>query len=78
VRFFHFLNSNSNFEFGPVRNRTEPEPVRIGRTGSHGFGPIPTVSGPVPTDSVNPDPNTAVDQISLSSGPTIDEIPSCL
>jgi hypothetical protein len=28
VRFFHFLNSNSKFEFGPVGNR----------------GPVPTVS----------------------------------
>jgi hypothetical protein len=40
--FFHFLNSNSNFEFGPVGNRFGP------------VGPVPTVSGPVPTGSVNP------------------------
>jgi hypothetical protein len=44
VRFFHFLNLNSNFEFEPVGNQPEPEPV----------GPVPTVSGPVPTGSVNP------------------------
>jgi hypothetical protein len=36
--FFYFLNSNSNFEFGPVGNWPEPEPVRTGRTGSHRFG----------------------------------------
>jgi hypothetical protein len=40
--FFHFLNSNSNFEFGLVGNRFGP------------VGPVPTVSGPVPTGSVNP------------------------
>jgi hypothetical protein len=33
VRFFHFLNSKSNFEFGPVGNRPESA-----RTGSHRFG----------------------------------------
>jgi hypothetical protein len=43
--FFYFLNSNSNFEFGPVGNR--PEPVRT-------VAPVPRVSGPVPTGSVNP------------------------
>jgi hypothetical protein len=42
VRIFHFLNSNSNFEFGPVENWSGP------------VGPVPTVSGPVPTGSVNP------------------------
>jgi hypothetical protein len=29
--FFIFLNSNSNFEFGPVGNRSEPEPDRYDR-----------------------------------------------
>jgi hypothetical protein len=38
VRLFHFLNLNSNFEFGPVGNRPEPEPVRTDRTGSLRFG----------------------------------------
>jgi hypothetical protein len=46
VRFFHFLNSNSNLESGPVGNRAEP--VR----------PVPTVSGLVPTCSVNPGHDT--------------------
>ena len=32
--FFIFLNSNLNFEFGPVSYRTEPEPVRTGLTGN--------------------------------------------
>jgi hypothetical protein len=37
------LNSNSNFEFGPVGNRKRSGPV----------GPVPTVSEPVPTGLVN-------------------------
>jgi hypothetical protein len=46
VRFFHFLNLKSNFEFGSVENWPEPDrPVRL----------VPTVSGPVPTSSVNRD-----------------------
>jgi hypothetical protein len=47
VRFFHFLNLSSNFEFGPVGNRPE-------RSGP--VGPVPTVSGLVRTGSVNPAP----------------------
>ena len=42
---FYFLNSNLNFEFGPVWYRPKPEPGRTGltgnrsnRTGSHRFG----------------------------------------
>ena len=34
---FYFLNSNLNFEFGPVSNRPVPEPVRTGYTGNRGF-----------------------------------------
>jgi hypothetical protein len=41
------LNLSSNFEFGPVGNRSE-------RSGP--VGPVPTVSGLVPTGSVNPAP----------------------
>ena len=41
--FFIFLNSNSNFKFGPVWNRPKPEPVR--KT---------AVSGPVPVGFFNP------------------------
>ena len=52
--FRNFLNSNLNFEFGPVWYRPKPEPGRTGltgnrlnRTGSHRFGePWPVVELP--------------------------------
>ena len=37
---FHFLNSNLNFELGPVSYRTKPEPVRAG-SGSGRFQTSP-------------------------------------
>ena len=47
LEIFHFLNSNLNFEFGPVWYRPKPEP---GRTGVR-----PGQTEPVPTGLVNPD-----------------------
>ena len=38
--FFIFLNSNLNFEFGPVSYRTKPEPVRTGLTVTGQTGPV--------------------------------------
>jgi hypothetical protein len=38
VRFFHFLNSNSNFKFGLVGNRPEPGRGRAGVGGDEGLG----------------------------------------
>jgi hypothetical protein len=35
--FFIFWNSNLNFEFGPVPNRSVLEPTRTGNTGYGGF-----------------------------------------
>ena len=37
LEFFHFLNLNLNFKFGPVWNRLKPEPVRTGLTGYRGI-----------------------------------------